>query len=103
METPRTGKARFVGGIGEGGTVSEPGFGVFERQVLPEFLGTHARPFGEKTLEMKLAQVRFFGQFTQGRLLPEVGGQVLDGAGNLLVGVGVVRVHFVCLPVQKSP
>ena len=51
----------IVGGCRKGRTGAKLFFGVFERQILTEFFGTHPRPFREKPLKMKLAYIGLIG------------------------------------------
>ena len=93
VEPPCTRQARVVGGCREGRTGAELVFGVFEGKVLAEFLGANTRPFREEPLKVELAHIGLIGQIGQRRLVSKAGCQVFNGTGNLIVGVGVVRVH----------
>jgi hypothetical protein len=67
-------QSRFETRIGQRMLLPEQLLGMFQADVLQEFLGAHARPFLEQALEMKWTEVHLPGNRIQVGLITEIFG-----------------------------
>src|SRR3546814_3253575 len=74
MQTTGAGKSGFQSGVEQRGHLVsfQDTLGMCHADVLKEFLGTGAGPFGKQTLKMKWTKVHFFCNGFQAGLFPEM-------------------------------
>ena len=89
MQAAGAGKPCFKRGVEQGEPVGQQAFGVVERQILLIAFRRHPGPLGKHPLKMGWRKADRSGKFFQCWLFGDLFADMVDGAGNQRVVIGI--------------
>ena len=104
VQPPRAGEAAGVRGVEHAVPLGEQPLGVVEREILLVALGADADPLAEHPLEVRRAEADAGGDLVERRLLRGAGGDMVDGAADhrVVVGLGLGHGRLSSLSVARK-